>query len=578
MSRMFLSASAVRGYLVAWWCLCLWVAITLLGAMKDALYLGPFKDMWWMMPVVQHCFSGDCSLQELVSAHGGAHRLLIPRLLFLLEYGVFNGTNGFLVSVSIFTQLVLVGVWCWQVRAMPWSRPYKVFGWGIVLLLSFSGMQFENFLYTFDCQWFLANTLSVLALLVLVFFIQSGSVRALVGVGLFGVAASFCSFLGLCALLLAAVLVLLTGKCRSASILFSLFVVLYAGWYVAGFESGSYAVFDSVGGTPSVQGAVVLLSRLLQWTLIYLGSPLSRDAYLAGALQAMLGLALLAVEVIVLVRQWRGGIQEGPRLFCVVVAVYAVAVAVATGLGRLYFINTANEDRYQTINLTFWLSVCLLALMRMMSASETKKALCTCLIALWSVYIGVFWHVRDLRERVAEFELVKASAFAQQFGILDFHAIRDTLILGDKAKHINRAAMYADFLQERQWGAFVPSKRVSLPVDAMADYPACPLAHYDSKPLSDESWLVTMVLDEAYSGDIVLHDHAGVVRGVLVGQRWYNASWQSVAILAHRASQWLGYARVQDSPNLLLRGLLVADNQVVCEVGFPWLGNAGHEQ
>lgn len=531
-----------------------------------------------MMPVIQHCFSGDCSLQELVSAHGGAHRLLIPRLLFLLEYGVFNGTNQFLVSVSVFTQLVFVGVWYWQVRAMPWSRPYKVFGWGIVLLLSFSGMQFENFLYTFDCQWFLANTLSVLALLLLVSFVQSGSVRSLVGAGLLGVAASFCSFLGLCALLLIAVLVLLVGKRRSASVLFSLFVALYAGWYVAGFESGSYAVFDSVGGAPSVQGAVVVLSRLLQWTLIYLGSPLSRDVYLAGALQATLGLALLAVEVIVLVRQWRGGIQEGPRLFCVVVAVYAVAVAVATGLGRLYFINTANEDRYQTINLTFWLSVCLLALMRMMSASETKKALFTCLVALWCVYIGVFWHVRDLRERVAEFELVKASAFAQQFGILDFHAIRDTLILGDKAKHINRAAMHTGFLQERQWGAFVPSKRVSLPVDAMADYPTCPLVHYDSKPLSDESWLVTMTLDEAYSGDIVLHDHAGVVRGVLVGRQWHNASWQSVATLAHRASQWLGYARVQSSPDLLLQGLLVVDKQVVCEVSFPWPGNAGRGQ
>src|SRR5688572_18221594 len=71
-------------------------------------HLGPFRDMWIAMDFVRAYFNGGGNFSDLFSLHGGAHRLAVPRLFFLIEYGVFSGTNIFLIMVSVLSQLSVV--------------------------------------------------------------------------------------------------------------------------------------------------------------------------------------------------------------------------------------------------------------------------------------------------------------------------------------------------------------------------------------------------------------------------------------------------------------------------------------
>jgi hypothetical protein len=548
-----------------WYLIVVGTLLTFCVAVYEGLYYGPFKDMWWMMPMVERYFSGQLSWQELLDVHGGAHRLLIPKLLFLMEYGIFSGTNRFLVGTSLCVQAVAFGIWFSRVRSMPWSRSIKLFVWGLLLLVSFSGMQLENVLYTFDCQWFLANTFSLLAILCFVRAChQEDNLRWLLLALCSGVAASFCSFLGLCSLLLVLLGSCLPGMPMRRGIWFQLSILLFVSWYVSGLESGAYASFGGMTEQWNVGGALYFLMRLLQWTLIYLGSPLSREVQPLGMLFAFMALSYLLLECRSLYFEWRAGSLSSESLFFVLVALYAVAVAVATGLGRLYFINTADEDRYQTINLTFWLAWWLLVLggFNRMKRPMVWPIMC---MAIWGVYVGCVWHVRDILARLPEFERVQASSIAQVSGVLDFVAVRDTLILGDKTQFRNRAQMHDAFLRERQWGAHASPQAAMMRKQAMnVNVPDCVFLHTHGDQLSSGHWLFSGVT-QPLSGDWLMYDSSGVARGGLVSGAWQHANWTDLFKLAPGTSEWLGYANIEQAPVPTLDALLFQGSEPQCK-------------
>ena len=89
-------------------------AITLLALLVCAYYLGffllqvfinywpgPIHDYWFEIPKIEDYYQHALSWHELITAHANAHRLVIPRLVFILDYVWFHGTNTFIVFVAI---------------------------------------------------------------------------------------------------------------------------------------------------------------------------------------------------------------------------------------------------------------------------------------------------------------------------------------------------------------------------------------------------------------------------------------------------------------------------------------------
>ena len=563
MSRQWINVLCVS----VWGVIALWITFSFMVAVSSGLYHGPFKDMWWMMPLVEDVYSGHARFQDFMAVHGGAHRLAIPRILYLLDFIFFSGSNRFLVVVSLLAQCVAFVVWFLQIRALKLARIRKLFLWGLVLLVCFSGIQIENVLYTFDCQWFLANTFSLLALVYLVKDLTLPSVvhnRLLVF--FFGICASFCSFLGVCVLVLAAVISLYARRQDGHVWLQTCFILVFVIWYVSGFESNAFAVFDGMPvSTPFVAAGVFTL-RLLQWTLIYIGSPLTRDVQWLGMLMAACAIAYVLVQCVRFLRNPRDAFTA-PELFFLFVALFALAVVVATGLGRMYFIHTADEDRYQTINMTFWLGTWLLLLTPLCHQPWYKQRLVGVLVVLWAGYVGLYWHSRDILARLREFELVRASVVAQAVGVTDYLAIRDTLILGDKARQINRGMMHRHFLQERALGAYATdvAQHYGQAIMPALKSGSCQIIPSEMQMLSSGHWRFRIKLDGVVADRVWVVDPENIIRGSMVPVQWEYANAMHVFTLAPPIVEWLGYANLETLEIGSVKVLVFRDGQLQCE-------------
>lgn len=428
-----------------------------------ALHTGPYRDMWIALDFVRGWFSGEVSLFEIFSLHGGAHRLAIPKLLFLVDYGIFAGSNLFLMFIGVLTQLSMVYLfWQWareEVSLLDESRLLLV---ALCCLLMFNATQLENFLYTFDVQWFITVAAAAWALRCWILsFGGNGSLRsARIMYGMMGcvwaLVSLFSSFSGVCVWLLLPLLVVIYQRRWISFALAALLVMVIVVSYTQG----------SFGGTTKwigIQGEVTLVSLFhfvfalmalwMKWIFLYLGSPLGREFPLLAAVFVMVSFGFLGCQSI---RILRSGTDEFSsfQIWCLFVAMFAVAVGLVTGWGRMHFVNTADEDRYQSVVALYWLGVFSLAYLRM---PQFRKFVLVA-IFFWTCLVIPYAAIKDARAQINFFDRVNTTNLAIATGQWEFQAIKSTLILGDQWKHINRPEMHAGFLREKSWGIFATNE------------------------------------------------------------------------------------------------------------------------
>ena len=150
------------------------MALFTLYAIVLCYHAGTFRDMWVVMDFIRSFFEGDWQFKDFFSLHGGAHRLVFPKLFFLIEYGVFKGSNVFLILSSVVIQCAVLSCFYLMLkREVYLSSRYKLFLMSLAVLFMFNGTQLENFVYTFDMQWFLTCATAVAALACWVIFLTS---------------------------------------------------------------------------------------------------------------------------------------------------------------------------------------------------------------------------------------------------------------------------------------------------------------------------------------------------------------------------------------------------------------------
>ncbi len=437
-----------------------------------AYHQGPFRDMWIAMDFIRLSVGGDFHLSDFFALHGGSHRLAVPRLLFLMEYQWFSGSNIFLMLVAFAAQLsVVVLIWRLLKQEQHISNSGRWFMVAICLILMFNATQLENFIYTFDVQWFITSAAAVWALVFWNYFFQSISeskvgalkkvkVKTLLLALIATFISMFSSFSGLCLWLVLPVLAM-TYRIGHRNIFILVVAVIVS---VVLYMQGPFAA----GGnwtTPAVVTAGMVFRFLfslivlwLQWIALYFGSPLSRCSFVCGAIVAYSSLFFLLWQWLKLFRS--GTVDRTSfQIMMLSIALWAAIVGVATGLGRMYFVHTAPEDRYQSIVLIYWLGIFGFALSRALQIeiqNKTSRFKCfaVLLIIFWTCLVLPVASIKDAHAQVSFFDRVKDADLAIATGQWDYNEIKDTLILGDKWKKINRPEMHADFLREKHWGVF----------------------------------------------------------------------------------------------------------------------------
>jgi hypothetical protein len=210
----------------------------------------------------------------------------------------------------------------------------------------------------------------------------------------------------------------------------------------------------------------------------------------------------------------------------------------------------------------FWL---LLFVQTKSAACWIKSAVIICIV-VWSAYIGIWWHSKDTLARLSEFERVQASVLAQSLGVLDYMSVRDTLILGDKAKKINRAMMHDNYLRQQSWGAYATSlaKNYGKPVVSLNGLPDCSVDVSQIERLSVGHWQLVLKVN-GVADQMLFTDEQGSLRGAATAIRWKYADIHHVFGLAPPVIEWLGYVNEVSDHGAALKVLMFHNKQQLCE-------------
>jgi hypothetical protein len=128
---------------------------------------GPLFDYWIDIPLVEKAFSHPLAFHDLASAHNNAHRILIPRLLFIADYRWFAGTNVLLITASILCKLATLLLFCALLKNQ--SLITRVVLGALVCAAIFNAGTVYNVLFNFDIQW---DLVSVFACYAIYFYVQ----------------------------------------------------------------------------------------------------------------------------------------------------------------------------------------------------------------------------------------------------------------------------------------------------------------------------------------------------------------------------------------------------------------------
>lgn len=413
---------------------------------------GPFRDLWEVLPLIEASFAGQWSWAELWAPYGGAHRLLLPRLLFLADYHLLAGSNRLILSASLACQ----GLTAWLLfrrvaAAFPADPTARWLGLAAILLTLFGGTQLFNFNYSYDTQWFQATLFSVLALLLAT---DPGlPARPWRYLPLIWLAAGLAGLSNMAGLLVWPVLTLLLAvsplprAARLASLPVLAAVLAVYGW---GLGSGDAPTpTDFIAANPA--GWLLGMSlHGIRFVALYLGSPLTRHWPLAGGLLAVLGMAwLLAAGW----RQRHAG--EAAAALCRLAAALALLVllvALATAWGRVFNgLSVAVAERYQTTVLLFWLALALGGIAAL--AGPHRRWLLPLPVVLLAAGLA-YDHGQSSLKAIQLSNSVRTAHLGAGMGLTDMAVARHTLAFPAIGLGRNDLARHNGFLQQQRLAYF----------------------------------------------------------------------------------------------------------------------------
>src|SRR5690606_24680754 len=255
---------------------------------------GPFRDMWEIYPFLEKIIQHSWGWRDLWESYGYAHRLFIPRLLFIADYQFANATNHFLIAISLLCQLGIVTLFAKRLFAKYllsfWQAGCLFF---LVIIFQFSGTLLFNFLHTFDVQWFLCCFFVSAAFYMLT---ADHSIRHEYLLAISGILIVLACLNNVSAMAAWPVWGIFLYA-RISSMASRWILLLSAGVFIIAYGADVKASATSFFFTENIISVIVYF--LLKFPLLYLANPVSNPDYLS---LGMWGMVLVAIPVLLLTR------------------------------------------------------------------------------------------------------------------------------------------------------------------------------------------------------------------------------------------------------------------------------------
>ena len=320
----------------------------------DAFIPVPIEDQWVQLVGERHV-----TLAWLWSQHN-EHRLLIPRLVFVLDRVLAHETGALSLSISLAVQLTTCAVF---VAVGPGWRSLRtcsgVVSAALIVALGMWSVQYANQTWAFQVQ-FTSVSLATLVCLASAAAPVPSAGRLVVTL-VSGAAAAVTLANGLAALPLAVCVALWTRQPRPHIAILSSASVALAAVYLIDYQ------------TPPEHGDPLQTVRnpaaIVTYVLAYLGAPWAEALRtLIGQPQIEFSVVVGAVGLIAYAASCLGlarGRRPSAAIALAAMGGFALATALVTALGRLPFgIDAALTSRYATPAIAFWTSLGLLAARR----------------------------------------------------------------------------------------------------------------------------------------------------------------------------------------------------------------------
>lgn len=346
------TAAAFLPLLIAWTVLGLgiYVALSTVAMVVAAWSPVPFGDQWDNLVSVRHV-----SWSWLYAQHN-EHRILVPRLVFLLDRWLFRETNVADFAANVLAQgtLVLLLVFLsnghnsQRLTTLPWTL-------GLALGLLFWAAQYENFIWGFQIAFFLVSLAAASAFTALA--LLRPTVWALGLVVVLESVAVYTNANGIVVPFLMVPLAMRLGRPRSHVLVLAVFAVGLLASYMVDYHSPT--------GHSNPAEAWRHVGAVVPYILAELGSPFGT---LAGSkkIEVAIGLGVIAVIALGLLG-WRlisRREASAPRdLVLLAIACFVFGTVVLTAMGRAerFGLGQAFASRYATPVLLFWFSIIVLA-------------------------------------------------------------------------------------------------------------------------------------------------------------------------------------------------------------------------
>jgi hypothetical protein len=338
----------------------------------------PKWDYWVEISWLQSYYEGRWHIADLWRQHN-EHRILFPRLFFLVDLLVFKGVGIFLAASIVLLQAGHTWIFVRELQlSKQLSGHVRRIAIAITIALLFSGADMDNLTWTFQVSFILVFFAATFALYSLVRYGERpapGWLAACIG------AAFVASYSLASGVLVWPVLLLMgwTSKLRWRSLLLiTASAAITAMAYGTGYQSVSFHT--------NISDSIRQPLQLLVYVANYLVLPLSKLNHEAGIWVGSATLTALVVATARLLPR-----PELPRLarLAIGVMVFVTLNAFVTGLGRMSLGPAEGAMRYATPVCVFWACAFYVVLLANGNspATETRNAAAiavalTCLITV----------------------------------------------------------------------------------------------------------------------------------------------------------------------------------------------------
>ena len=463
---------------------------------------GAAKDDWELIPFLEQAHSGALPLAMLWEPYGGAHRIVLTKLLFLADYRFFNGTNILQTTTATLLQLSVLLLWICAACKAPIAPLKKSVVVLIAALFLFHSVQLFNLTYAFDCQWFISTAAAIAALYL--HRTRAFSIQNTLLIVVLSIAASLGNAAGwMIWPSLLACSILMRARTSERLIWLSVLIVMTSLWTHNIHPSAPMPELP-----PWHQWVPEWITSMAVFLVRLLGNPWTPFHNSAGILLGCSGLIAFSY---CLLRHRRHS-----QTFFLSIALYACLTAMAITLGRAGFEQEAATPRFYTITLLFWAGL----LSHIALQPRTQAGV----LGVFACLIALPLHIHHAQANTAMTERARHAQFALMIGMQDWSAINSTLPWYMQRNHRNPGRDHVDFLQQQKIG-----------------YYQLPQAAFMNKTI-----LIPEQYCSQYTGEFVALEHSGeyslLFRHALPGGLWLTTDAHGAvngALRQYRPPNWL---------------------------------------